>query len=176
VLNFNSLINWTVAPGGTIDYINDADGGFGISCFGGAGGCLDMDGSTGSAGRITSKTLFSFTAGVTYTLSGEISGSQRSGSDSVNFGLDDGTTTATAGPLASNAPFSLFSIVFTPGADFAAHLFFAGVGGDNIGAILDNVSLADNQNGGGGTTPEPGTLLLAGLALASAGLVRRRKS
>jgi hypothetical protein len=85
VLNFNSLINWDVS-GGTIDYIRN--GGFGIGCVGGTGGCLDTDGSTGNAGRITSKSIFTFDAGVDYFIDLSLSGNQRGGaSDSLLFGL-----------------------------------------------------------------------------------------
>ena len=59
-LNFDSLLNWDVSEG-TIDYIRN--GGWGINCAGNSGGCLDMDGSTGNAGRITSKQSFSFASG-----------------------------------------------------------------------------------------------------------------
>ena len=73
-MNFNGLINWTVS-GGTIDYIRS--GGFGIACVGGTGGCLDMDGSTGNAGRITSRQLFTFDSGVQYFIELMLSGNQR---------------------------------------------------------------------------------------------------
>ncbi|MBX3636030.1 MAG: PEP-CTERM sorting domain-containing protein [Rubrivivax sp.] len=173
-LNFNNLINWTVS-GGTIDYIRS--GGFGISCVGGTGGCLDMDGSTGSAGRITSRQLFDFDDGVLYFFDLALSGNQRGGaSDTVNFGLiresDGALFGGVIGPIAPGAPFSGYSGGFdgvnVPGS---WRLFIEGVGGDNIGAILDNVVLRDNRTA---TVPEPATLLLSGLALLAVGAVRRR--
>jgi MYXO-CTERM domain-containing protein len=174
VLNFNALVNWTV-DNGTIDYIRS--GGFGIGCVGGSGGCLDMDGSTGNAGRIVSRSTFGFGAGLTYTLSAMISGNQRGGaSDTVTFGLLDATTLAvvdslTTSALAPGAAFAMFSDSYT-GLSGSYRLFFEGVGGDNIGAILDNVVFSDSSSGA--SVSEPGTLALAGLALLAAGGLRRR--
>ena len=175
VLNFNGLINWTVS-GGTIDYIRS--GGFGISCVGGTGGCLDMDGSTGNAGRITSRLVFDFDDGVDYFIDLALSGNQRGGaSDTLNFGLvreSDGALLGGAiGPVAPGAPFSTYTGGFNGSAAPGSwRLYFEGVGGDNIGAILDNVVLRDNRSA---TVPEPATLLLSGLALLAAGVVRRRR-
>jgi hypothetical protein len=69
--------------------------------------------------------------------------------------VDNALITASSATLAGNAPFGPISLVFSNPSDFTAHLFFEGIGGDNFGLILDNVALADNRNGGGGTAPEP---------------------
>lgn len=173
-LNFNSLINWTVGDG-TIDYIRS--GGFGISCVGGTGGCLDLDGSTGNAGRITTRQVFDFDDGVQYVFELALSGNQRGGaSDSVNFGLineDTGFVSfLTAGPLAPNAPFATFGGSLM-GQDFSGNwrFFIEGVGGDNVDAILDDVVLRDNR---ATNVPEPATLLLTAMGLLAAAGVRRR--
>lgn len=174
-LNFNSLTNWTVSDG-TIDYIRS--GGYSITCSGGAGGCLDMDGSTSNAGRITSTATYSLTAGVTYTLSGLISGNQRGGAaDALTMGvLDAGTGTSltsfTWASIAAGASFSTQSLVFTVATNQTVRLFFEGLGGDDLGPILDNVLFVDD--GGSTTVSEPGTLLLAGVGLMLAALGRRR--
>ena len=174
VLNFNSLINWTVG-GGTIDYIRS--GAFGISCVGGTGGCLDMDGSTGNAGRITSRQVFTFDANLQYSIHMDVSGNQRGGaSDSLFFGLVNADTgveqSVTVGPLAPNAPFATYGHSFLGSAAPGNwRLFAEGVGGDNVGAILDNYVLRDNRSV---DIPEPATLLLCGLALLAAGAARRR--
>jgi hypothetical protein len=174
VLNFNGLINWTVS-GGTIDYIRS--GGYGISCVGGSGGCLDMDGSTSNAGRITSKQLFDFDDGVEYFIDAAVSGNQRGGiDDSVTVGLvregDGAILAATFGPFAPGAPFSVSTAnFFGQNAVGEWRLFFEGFGGDNIGAILDNVVLRDDRVA---NVPEPTTLLLTAMGLLAAAGIRRR--
>ncbi len=175
VLNSTGLTKWTVS-GGTIDYIRH--GGWGIGCVGGSGGCLDMDGSTGNAGRITSKQVFSFDSGVQYFIDVALSGNRRGGaSDSVIVGIVQETTgteiKATIGPLAPTAPFGTFSVDFSgSSAPGSWRLFAEGLGGDNIGAILDDYVLRDVPRA---TVAAPSTLLLTGLALFAAGAVRRRR-
>lgn len=174
ILNFNSLINWTVDQG-TIDYIRS--GGFGIGCAGGNGGCIDTDGSTGNAGRLLSKQVFTFTSGVEYFIDMLLSGNQRGGAaDSVDFGLVDVNTGAligaTVGPIAANAPFGLLTgNFFGANATGSYRLYVTGVGGDNVGAILDNFVLRDKTT----SVPEPGTLALAALGLLGAVAARRRR-
>ena len=171
-LNFSALLNWTVS-GGTIDYIRS--GGFGISCVGGAGGCLDMDGSTGDAGRITSNQSFTLTPGVNYFFDVELSGNQRGGAaDNVVLGIIEAggaEFVLPIGPLAPGAAFAPFggTFVFQPGS---WRIYVEGVGGDNVGAILDNVVLRDDR---AAPVPEPVTVLLFSLGLLAAGAARGRK-
>lgn len=169
-LNVASLNNWTIS-GGTVDYLKAYPG---ISCV--TGGCLDMDGSTGDAGRITSIATFGFLAGVSYTLEAQVSGNQRNTStDSVIFGFFDTlnpgspVAIATFGGIAGSQ-FETYS--FTIGTQPGTYgIFIEGIGGDNVGVILDNVVLRDDR----AAVPEPATVLLLAVALLAAGTTRRRR-
>lgn len=176
VLNFSGLANWTVGDG-TIDYIRS--GGYGIDCVGDTGGCLDMDGSTSNAGRITSRQIFTFDAGTDYFIDIALSGNQRDGaSDSVVFGLVNADTggllQTTVGALAPGAPFDVFTSQYLGSALAGSNwrLFVEGVGGDNIGAILDNYVLRDDASN---SVAEPATVALLGLGLAGLAASRRRR-
>lgn len=171
-LNFNALLNWTVEDG-TIDYIRS--GGFGISCVGGTGGCLDMDGSTANAGRILSTQVFTLDPGVTYTLSLDVSGNQRGGaSDAFSFGFWDGApfSSVSISAISPAQSFTTYAFALTVTSTETVRLFVEGAGGDNIGVILDNVVFSDDQ---AAQAPEPASLLLMGVALMGAARVRRRR-
>lgn len=175
VLNFDSLFNWTVSEG-TVDYIRG--GAYGITCLGGVGGCLDMDGSSNNAGRITSKDTFTLLPGVTYWLEAQVSGNQRGGAaDSLIFGLldsadDTALVNVTIASINSGDPFSLLGAGFTTGGSTVEVRFFIeGVGGDNLGAILDNVTFRDSVN----VVPLPAALPLFLSGLAGLGFVARRR-
>lgn len=153
---------WTVSDG-TVDVVG---GGFCVS-----GLCVDLDGSTGNAGILSRD--FALLGGLDYTLSFDLSGSKRGG------GTDDilitfGTSTLFLDDLAGAAPYTNYSLDFTPGSDGIFAISFANAGGDNIGALLDNVVLTSDDTPNG-TVPEPGTLVLLGLGLAGLAFTRRRK-
>ena len=166
---------WQVVNG-TVDTI--ANGGFGISCRGATGGCVDLDGSTSNAGNLRTTATFGFSSGVDYSLTAYLSGNQRGGaSDSLTFGISDGSSnlcsTAVSG-VAPSAPFAQYTCFFTAASSFSGFIFFDHAGGDNIGMILDDVRL--ESRGNGTSIPEPGSLVLLGLGLAGLGLSRRRKA
>lgn len=150
---------WMVTDG-TVDTVGP--GYFAYLCRG-TGTCIDLDGSTNNAG-VLSRTL-SLLAGVEYTAFYDLAGSSRGGIEIVDVSF--GTSTATH-TLASADNYSTWSLGFTPVANGNYLLSFANRGGDNMGAILDNVSVS--------AVPEPSTavLALAGL-LGLAGMARRRQ-
>lgn len=149
--------------GGTVDIIGS---GFLYDYVPGNGLYVDLDGSTSEGG-----TLFKFlnlTGGTTYQLSFDLAGNNVPGggypSDivDVTFGSAAGTYTLDPGD-----GFSTRTLSFTAGGNGSFALLFHNRGGDNAGALLDNVSVT--------AVPEPETyaMLLAGLG--AIGFMQRRR-
>jgi hypothetical protein len=149
---------WTVT-GGTVDII-----GTGFFQLAGPGTYIDMDGSTGNAGKMSIS--LNLTGGLLHTLTFDLAGNRRNGaaeSVAVNFG-----SSASNYSLPQNAGFTGYSLNFTPMSTGVYTLSFEGMGGDNIGMLLDNVNVT--------AVPEPGTYALMALGLAAvAGFARRRQ-
>jgi len=162
-LNYNSFSNWTVSNG-TVDVVSN--GGWGISCAGGSGKCVDLDGSTGDAGVLTSNIL-SLAAG-TYTFSFDISGNQRGyGQDFMTMTL--GGFLNQSFSLVSSDPWTTKTYNFTVSSATSDYIVFNHAGGDNVGIMLDNVSLTMTSN-----VPEPSSMILFGLGLLGLGFARRK--
>jgi hypothetical protein len=164
LLNYNALSNWTVSKG-TIDLIGNGSWDF----YPGNGLYLDMDGTGIDSGGITSRTNFALGTG-TYTLSFMLGGSQRwDGTNTVRVAL--GSVFSEDFTLASNAMLQTFTRTIIVGTAGLGRLSFTQLNArDNMGLILDNVSLASN---GGADVSEPATLLLiAGALFIFAGLRR----
>jgi hypothetical protein len=162
-LNKTSFVGgWTVANG-TVDMIGAPPPFFDL--IPGNGHYVDLDGSTSNAGEFSK--VLSLIGGVTYTASFQLAGSHRGDTNivDVSFGASLGTFT-----LASADPLGTQTLVFTPGASGLFSLTFANRGGDNLGALLDNVEVAT------AVIPEPSTYALMLAGLAGIGFVARRRT
>lgn len=195
ITNYNAFANFDV-EGGTVDLLFDPNG-FSLSCTGGSGSCVDLDGSTGNGAQLTTKNFYSFNAGDKVTLSFDLSGNMRQSADDEFFagftfsnpidvlGYSLGGGFGAAGPfdflntpgiststsIPAAKPFTNYLLSFTAGNAGSVKAFVGTYSNDNIGPILDNFSL--NIAGG---VPEPSQWLLLILGFGAIGTAMRRKS
>lgn len=125
--NVTDLPGWQTV-GGSVDYVHKQNP-WGIQCSGGSNACIDLDGSTGNAGRFQHGAgSISFLAGQTYELSAWISGNQRNAAaDNLLFGVSGAQSdvfTQTISNLGWDAQFQKYSLIFTATADFSGSIFF----------------------------------------------------
>ena len=164
-LDYDGFLKWTVSDG-TVDLIMDGD--YGIFCAG-SGKCVDLDGSAADAGILTSS-LLSFEPGA-YTLEFKLAGVSTaftSGSAKADNIVDVsiGALFSDSYTIEWGAAFQTFTVDITVASATSASLVFANRGGDNFGAMLDDVAVLN--------VPEPGTALLIGVGLAALAFPRRR--
>ncbi len=150
-LNQTTFNGGWVVSGGTVDLIGNP--GF-YDLLPGNGRYVDLDGSSNQAGEFHKD--LSLTGGLQYTLAFDLAGSQRGSIENVNInfgGVVDNLT------VNSGDGFSNHTLLFTPSTTGIYSLIFQNSGGDNVGALLDNVSVS--------AVPEPETyaMFLAGLGL-----------
>ena len=161
--------NFTLVAG-TVDVIGNGPSGPLFDLLPGHGYYIDLDGSTFQGGTL--RRDLSLNAGVTYTASFDLAGSQRPDISNI--------VTVGFGPASamfirfSSDPFATFQLFFTPITTGTYALSFANGGGDNIGALLDNVLVTfPTATSAAVSEPESVALMLAGLGIG--GLVSRRR-
>jgi hypothetical protein len=150
---------WTVSSNGTADM----HGVGGVYDFiPGNGSYVDLDGSSLSSGLLSHDV--NLVEDMTYALSFDLAGSHRGSRETVNVNFG---SAAASYSLNSADPFSTFTLNFTPGSNGSYSFSYLNAGGDNFGALLDNVSVS--------AIPEPEiyAMLLAGLSLI--GFMARRR-
>lgn len=161
-LNYNSFANWNVLGGSQVDLVKNGD-----YSTTGSGLYVDLDGTSGP-GQIFTKQAFAFNAGDLITLSFDLSGSQRStANDNIYFGLYDASfndrlngnlqlgannyplgnliNTQSLGAffnLAGNTPWLHTTYTFNVAQSGSAVIYFGSQSADNVGPLIDNVSLS----------------------------------
>ena len=86
------------------------------------------------------------------------------------FGITNGVLSQTES-FAWNDGYTTFNIAFTVAANTSGSIFFQDQGNDNLGVILDRVSVSEAA-----VVPLPASLPLILAGLGGLGLLRRRKS
>jgi hypothetical protein len=159
-------VNWTVTEQ-SVDLIG---AGTSWDLLPGNGLYLDMDGSTGNAGSIESINIA--LAPGDYILSYDVAGNHRNGgNDSVNILIGGGSLLNATTMAGENAPFTTVSLPFTVATATSATIIFDGIGGDNVGVLLDNVAI----NSVDGKIPAPGAVILGSIGVGVVGWLRRRR-
>jgi hypothetical protein len=193
-LNYASFANFNVS--GAVDLTRNGDY---YPCAGGGGSCVDLAGTADTFGRLTTKSSFAFGVGDVVTLRVAVAGNRRGQpDDQLNLGFDfGGATDITCVGLTSPAqptspcftpmPGVLgqtvgFTVAANEGFANYAFSFMALTGGtlrayagtfdtDNVGAVIDNVSLSIDSPGA--AVPEPATWALMLLGFGGLGAVIR---
>lgn len=132
-VNVPALGNWDITDG-SVDLLGN---GF-VDFFPGNGLYLDLDGSTGNAGRIETKAAFSLDPGE-YELRFDLAGSQRGGSDTVTVSM--GGVFQEEITLEGSRPLETFIRRVTIEDAASVKIVLDHAGGDNIGILLFNVKV-----------------------------------
>lgn len=143
-LNYRNFQNWNVSDG-SVDLLDpDNVSQFGIPNGLSSTNFVDLDGSTGNAGTMTTTQEFDLGPG-TYRLSFALAGNHRNAAgETVTLLIGNGTILV--GPLSftrdENDAFTVSEVTFSGGSPGTmGRIVFNHGGGDNIGLLLDFVQL-----------------------------------
>ena len=172
-LGYTGFTNWTITDG-TVDLIANTD--FGITCPTASGKCVDLDGISSDAGVMTSIniSLDPGTYQFSYTLAGTSSSftsppfppaAEEDNIVDVSIGALFSEQVTVPWATAPQVHGGIFSVVALTNVS----IVIGNQGGDNFGAMLDNVVLIN-------TIPEPGTALLLGMGLLVISLRERQRA
>ncbi len=162
--NYYDFANWTVSDG-SVDLL----GGTYYPQYTYEGLSVDLDGSTYNAGVMTSKEI-GVETGCTYLFSFNISGNMRYGTDTVSVKVTNSDYNENF-LLNYDEDWQQITRLVTITSGTTAQIIFDNAGGDNKGALLDNVSFSTTP------VPIPPTVLLMGpgiLGLLSLRFKKRR--
>ena len=130
---------------------------------------LDMDGSTSDAGKITTKTTFDLTPDFVYLLSFDLAGNQiRNTNETITVQFAGGSVFNEMYTVAMADPLTTFTEIFTVASAISGKLSFEASGNDNVGPLLDNVSLKAIP------IPIPAAVIIGVLGLGVAGIKLRK--
>ena len=174
-LSYTGFANWTISNG-TVDLIGN---GF-FDFLPGHGLYVDLDGSTSNAGLMTSESISLPSAGsyslVFYLAGNQYAGNQQlypnTGPETVDVSVLSGSNTLRSQTYVMQPldPFTRYELQFTIPGPTSIDLLFHDRSQDNIGALLDNVSV--------NSVPIPPSAFLLGSGLLGLGLLgwRRKRS
>jgi hypothetical protein len=193
-LNYTGFSNLTVTgpTNATVDLIRQPN--FGLTCAGGSGSCVDLDGSTRVGGTLDTA-FFAFGAGDTLTLTFDLSGNQLNappdgffagfnfggltqvagghfggGFGDITFGAGAGSGIERSDTVAGTVhSFSNYEVSFTAAQGGTAQAFVGTSSGDNIGPIVDNIVLSTSA------VPEPATWAMMIIGFGLVGVAARRR-
>jgi hypothetical protein len=180
ILNYNNFQKWNVSNG-TVDLLTEINSGY--CTFTPGNLCVDLDGSTFNAGRMTTKDSFLLTPGQ-YELTLELRGSMFFPTSPVDtLAISVGSAFSTIANINWNDPCAnvtatgpqncvggndtkTLQYLFTVNSPTTASIVLDHAGGDNGGIILESVRFS--------AVPEPEYLSLFVLAAAAVMFHRRR--